>query len=123
AGNLQYEFSDPSASPDEKTRNEVYAALAKQGLQYTSIHTSEKGAESEHIVWPCAMLRYRGKEQPLQLLKTQFRTPDADMVNRSINNMEFEMASAIRQITAAYKPRIAFLEGHGELDEMNVKDI
>lgn len=120
---LQYEFVDPSASADEKTRNETYAQLQKEGLQETSVLTKGKGAVGEHIVWPCAMLNYKGKAQPLQLLKTQFRSADADMVNRSINNLEFEVASAIRQITSAYKPRVAFLEGHGELDELESGDL
>ena len=120
---LQYEFVDPSASADEKTRNETYAQLQELGLQYSSIRTKEKGAESERIVWPCAMLNYQSKTLPLQLLKTQFRTADADMVNRSINNLEFEVASAIRQITTEYKPRVAFLEGHGELDALATGDI
>jgi ABC-2 type transport system permease protein len=120
---LQYEFVDPSASPDEKTRNDTYAGLQKLGLQYSSIRTKEKGAESERIVWPCAMLNFRGKSLPLQLLKTQYRTADADMVNRSINNLEFEVASAIRQVTSQHKASVAFLEGHGELDDLEVGDI
>ena len=120
---LQYEFVDPSAAPDEKTRNQTYAQLQEEKLEYTSIRTKEKGAESERIIWPCAMLNYGGKSQPLQLLRTQFRTPDADMVNRSINNLEFEVASAIRKIISEYKPRVAFLEGHGELDELSTKDL
>ncbi len=120
---LQYEFVDPSASPYEKTRNETYAQLQKLGLQYSSIRTKEKGAESERIVWPCAMVTFRGKTMPLQLLKTQYRTADADMVNRSVNNLEFEVASAIRQITLQFKPRVAFLDGHGELDALQTGDI
>ena len=120
---LQYEFVDPSAAPDEKTRNQTYAQLQEEKLEYTSIRTKEKGAESERIIWPCAKLNYKGKEIPLQLLRTQFRTPDADMVNRSINNLEFEMASAIRKIISEFKPRVAFLEGQGELDELSTKDL
>ncbi len=122
-GMLEYELVDPNASSDEKTRNDLFADLQKQGLQYSSIRVKEKAGESELIVWPCALLNYQNKTLPLQLLKTQFRTPDADMVNRSVNNLEFEVASAIRQITATYKPRIAFLEGHGELDELQTKDM
>lgn len=120
---LQYEFVDPSAAPDEKSRMQNYAKLQEEKLEYTSIRTKEKGAESERIIWPCAMLNYGGKSQPLQLLRTQFRTPDADMVNRSINNLEFEVASAIRKIISEFKPRVAFLEGHGELDELSTKDL
>ena len=120
---LQYEFVDPSAAPDEKTRMQNYAKLQEEKLEYTSIRTKEKGAESERIIWPCAMLNYGGKSQPLQLLRTQFRTPDADMVNRSINNLEFEVASAIRKIIAEFRPRVAILASNGCLDELSTKDI
>lgn len=120
---LQYEFVDPNASPDEKTRREMYADLQKKGLQYTSVRIKDKGAYGERIVFPGAIITYKDKSLPVQLLKTQLRQPDAEMVNRSINNLEYELASAIRQVTARRKPRIAFLEGHGELDELSVKDI
>lgn len=120
---LQYEFVDPNASPDEKQRLDVYHQLEEQGLRYSSIRLREKGGQSELIVWPGALITYRNKTLPLQLLKTQFRAPDAEMVNRSINNLEYELASSIRQITTTYRPRIAFLEGQGELDELAVKDI
>ena len=120
---IQYEFVDPNASPDEKTRREVYGDLQKKGLQYTSVRIRDKGAYGEQIVFPGAIVTYREKSLPLQLLKTQLRQPDAEMVNRSINNLEYELASAIRQATTRDKPRIAFLEGHGELDELAVKDI
>lgn len=120
---LQYEFIDPSASSDEKSRNEVYDHLQKQGLQYSSIRTRNKGEQSEVIVWPGAIITFRGKEAPLQLLRSQIRNNDAQMVNRSINNLEYELASAIRKITVDHRPRIAFLKGHGEQTGTNTQDI
>lgn len=120
---LQYEFVDPSASLDEETRNKVYANLQKAGLQYTSIRTEGKGSQSEVIVWPGAIITYRGKNLPVQLLKSQLRATDAGMVNRSVNNLEYEMASSIRQITGTHKPRVAFLEGQGELGKLYVQDL
>lgn len=51
---------------------------------------------------------------PVQLLKTQLRTPDADIVNRSIDNIEYELASAFRQATWE-KCLWLFLEGHSVL--------
>lgn len=122
-GLLDYEFTDPSASPDEKTRMEVYADLSKQGLIYSSLHTEEKGGRSERIIFPGALLTYRGKTVPVQLLKTQYSVADPEMVNRSINNLEYELASVINQVTSTFKPRIAFTEGHGELDALQVKDV
>ncbi|MCW5898004.1 MAG: gliding motility-associated ABC transporter substrate-binding protein GldG [Flavobacteriales bacterium] len=120
---IQYTFIDPSASEDERTRNEVYDDLQKQGLRYSSIRLRDKGAFTERIVFPGALVTYRDKTVPVQLLKTQLRTPDAEIVNRSINNLEYELASAFRQASTLHKPRIAFLEGNGELPELYVMDV
>ncbi|WKZ67534.1 MAG: gliding motility-associated ABC transporter substrate-binding protein GldG [Flavobacteriales bacterium] len=120
---IHYSFVDPSASPDDKTRREVYDQLQGQGLTYSSIRIKEKGGFSEKIVFPGALVTYRDKTVAVQLLKTQLRTPDADIVARSITNLEYELASAFRQATTRQRPRIAFLEGHGELSELETADI
>lgn len=120
---IQYSFIDPSESPDEKTRKETYDQLQKEGLQYSSIRMRDKESFSERIVFPGALVTFRDKTVPVQLLKTQLRTPDADIVNRSINNLEYELASAFRQSTQREKAKIAFLRGHGELRDMEVADI
>lgn len=120
---LQYEFTDPSASQDEETRNKVYRQLQEDGLQYTSIRTRGKGSQSEVIVWPGAIISYKGKKLSVQLLKSQLRATDAEAVNRSINNLEYELASAIRKITTPFRARVAFISGHGELDEAATRDL
>ncbi|MBL7940842.1 MAG: gliding motility-associated ABC transporter substrate-binding protein GldG [Flavobacteriales bacterium] len=121
--NIQYTFIDPNESADEKTRKETYDQLQRDGLTYSSIRMRGKGAFSERIVFPGALITFRGKTIPVQLLKTQLRTPDADIVNRSINNLEYEFASAFRQVTTKEKARIAFITGHGELGELEVMDV
>ncbi|HRH37370.1 MAG TPA: gliding motility-associated ABC transporter substrate-binding protein GldG [Flavobacteriales bacterium] len=120
---VQYSFVDPNASSDKKTREEVYDHLQVEGLTYSSIRMKEKGGFSERIVFPGALVTYREKTVPVQLLQTQLRTPDADMVQRSITNLEYEFTSAFRQAMSREKKTIAFLEGHGELEEIQVKDI
>ncbi len=121
--NIEYSFIDPNESPDEKTRNEVYEQLQKQGLNYSSIRLKDKGTFTERIIFPGALITFRDKTVPMQLLKTQLRSPDADIVNRSINNLEYEFASSIRQAMARQQPRVAFLEGHGEVDSLRVMDV
>lgn len=120
---VDYEFIDPSASGDAKTREEVYAQLEEQGLQYSSVRLKDKGALTERIYFPGALVTYQGNTLPVQLLKTQMRAPDANMVNRSINNLEYELANAIRQLIRKERPSIAFLQGHGEANEMQLGDI
>lgn len=120
---VQYSFIDPSAEPDEKARRAAYDQLQDAGLVFSSIRVKEKGGFSEKIVFPGALVTFREKTVPVQLLKTQLRTPDAEIVARSITNAEYELAAAIRQATTRQRPRIAFLEGHGELSEIETADI
>jgi len=120
---IDYEFIDPSASEDDKTRNEIYTQLQEEGLNYSSISVNEKGSQVEHIYFPGALITYQGKTAPLQLLKTQMRMPDAGMVNRSVNNLEYEMAIAIRQLLRKERPSIVFMQGHGEANELELGDI
>ncbi|MDX9749816.1 MAG: gliding motility-associated ABC transporter substrate-binding protein GldG [Flavobacteriales bacterium] len=121
--NIQYSFVDPSAGPDDAVRMKVYDDLQQQGLQYSSIRMRGQGSVTEKIVFPGALVTYRDKTVPVQLLKTRLRTADAEIVHRSINNLEYEFASAIRQATTINKPRVAFLTGHGELPPIAVADI
>ena len=121
--NLQYEFINPSEAPDQETRNKVYKKLTEDGLQYTSLLIETQDGATEKIIFPGAMVSYKQKNMPLQILKGGFRTPDAVAINNSINNLEYEFTHIIRKIQEEDVPNIAFLVGHGELPEPFVADI
>lgn len=121
--NIQYEFIDPSADPDPKVRNDVYRQLSKMGLQYTNLEYMEGDKKLEKIIFPGAMVAFKSKEIPLQLLKSKIGANPEVMLNNSVQQLEFEIANTIRKLTIDLKPKIAFIEGHGELKELEVKDI
>lgn len=122
-GMLDYEFINPSESEDKKTREEVWKKLVDAGLQYTNISSQDKDGIKEQIVFPGAIISYRGKEQPLQILRSQDRVPSLEMLNRSINNLEYELINSIKQITQNKKPRIAIIHGHNELEPLEIEDL
>lgn len=120
--NIQYEFINPSEATDLKSREDMYGELVKKGLQYTALQIREKDGVSEKIVFPGALVSYQDKEIPLQILQNQQRATDAEMVNRTINNLEYALVNAIYQVQQNEQSKIAFIEGHGELSEMETKD-
>jgi ABC-2 type transport system permease protein len=122
-GNLEFEFINPSDVEDEKTRNENYQKLVEEGLGYTTLQIREKDGVSEKVIFPAATVTHRGKALPLQLLKSQERMPNAEMINNSINNLEYELMNVFYQLRAVEKPKVAFLQGHGELDELESGDL
>lgn len=118
---IQYEFINPSEAEDRKSREEMYGELVKKGLQYTSLQIREKDGVSEKIVFPGALISYQDKEFPLQILQNQQRTTDAQMVNRTINNLEYSLVNAIYQVRESEPKKVAFIEGHGELSPMQTR--
>jgi ABC-2 type transport system permease protein len=120
--NIEYEFINPSADPDEKKRQEIYVQLTKQGLQYTNLEIREGDGKSEKIIFPGAIVSYRDREVPVQLLKSQVGVSSEEMLNNSVQQLEFELANTIKKITTIVKPAIAFIEGHGEADTLSLMD-
>ncbi|CAG0969955.1 MAG: gliding motility-associated ABC transporter substrate-binding protein GldG [Bacteroidetes bacterium] len=120
---IEYEFINPSASSDKKTREDIYRQLYKQGLLPTDLSVKEDDGVSNKIIWPGAILSYKNKEIPLQLLKSQMGVPPEQIVNGSIESLEYELINGINKITQQNVMKVAFIEGHGELNSLQTADI
>lgn len=121
--NIEYEFINPSNQPDEKSRNELYRQLAKQGLMPTNIQIKAEDGVEQKLIFPGALMTFRGEETPLQLLKSQMGALPEEMLNSSIEDLEFEMTNAIRKLVEVRAEKIGFVQGHGELTERQVADM
>jgi len=121
-GELEFDFINPSESPDMKERDRVYRNLYDIGLRPTDLEIKDEDGISKKIVWPGAVIRYRDKEVAVQLLKSQFGAPPEVVLNQSIESLEYELAAAIKRITKPVKKKIAFIEGHGELNKFETAD-
>lgn len=90
----------------------------------TVIHErTHKGQTAQTTVYPYAVVSYKGKSAVVQLLKNQRGLRGEENLNHSIENLEYAFVDAIRSLTQTRVEKIAFLEGHGELDERYVYDL
>lgn len=123
SGRLQYNFIDPGAASDPKKRNEYYRQLVMKGIQPTNLVAQENGNRVEKLIFPGAIVSAGGQEVPVMLLKgNQAASPD-ERLNQSVEGLEYELASAIRQLTRKQKKRIGYIEGHGELSTLETADL
>lgn len=120
---IDYEFINPSESNDAAERNETYKLLYQSGLNPTEIAMQTKAGTQQLIIWPCALVSYRDKEKPLDLLDTHIGESSSQVLNNSAQNLEYKFISSIKELSQKKKPNIAFIEGHGELNENDVYDI
>ena len=121
--NIEYEFINPSNQPDEKSRNDLYRQLAKQGLMPTNIQIKAEDGVEQKLIFPGAIMTYRGQETAMQLLKSQMGAAPEQMLNSSTEDLEYEITNAIRKMTSLRAESIGFIEGHGELTERQVADM
>ena len=93
-------------------------------LEPTIVHErTHKGQTAQTIIYPYAIVQYHDRSQVVTLLKNQRGLSGEENLNHSIENLEFAFAEAIRSLTQDTIEKIAFLEGHGELDEHDVYDL
>ncbi|MBQ8222722.1 MAG: gliding motility-associated ABC transporter substrate-binding protein GldG [Bacteroidales bacterium] len=120
---VDYDFINPSESNDAAERNETYKLLYESGLNPTELSIQTKDGAQQIVIWPGAIVSYKDKEIALDLLDTQVGKSSETALNNSAQNLEYKFISAIKDLSQLTKPRIAFIEGHGELSEDEVYDI
>jgi len=123
SNNIQYEFINPSSSSDKKERNNIYQLLIQRGLNPTDLQVKTNDGSNRQIIFPGALVTYKTREIPLQLLNNQLGTAPEAVLNNSIKNLEYNLISAIRKLSVVDKPKIAFINGQGELNSGQVYDI
>lgn len=119
---IDFEFINPYESNDEKTIKDIQQALYEKGLRFTRLTFEKDGAQSSKLVWPGAIIEYRGIEYPIQFFKSDMPEPTDEMINSSVNNLEYELSSNLRKAVRKDKPAVAIIEGHGELSELEMAD-
>lgn len=124
--NIEFEFVNPSESPDQKTRREVYDALAKDGVQYFNVQSQKSdGSNTQQVVFPGALLTYRQHGQEYSRVVNFFQGNltgnfnDAS-INKSIETLEYEFITGIRTVSRENTPTVGLIEGHGELDQYQI---
>ncbi|MCD4664118.1 MAG: gliding motility-associated ABC transporter substrate-binding protein GldG [Bacteroidales bacterium] len=121
--NIQYEFINPSSNKDPKERKDVYKRLIERGLNPTDLQVKTNDGSTQQIIFPSAIASYKSRELPIELLVSQMGMPPEEVLNNSIQNLEFNIANTIRKLAVLQRPKVAFIEGHGELGIYETYDI
>ena len=120
---IEYQFIDPNVGTEGEQQALWESIYAKgKGIIPMDVVYTKDGAQSQMLIWPGALIDYGGST--VQNIQFMPGTPPGkpysidgltDMIENSINNLEYILISSLRRATAKSKPRIAFLQGHGEL--------
>lgn len=115
SNHIFFEFIDPVAGKSSQEINSIFSEFSRKGLSPIPISRESKTGFSTQYVIPGAMVSYKTKEYPVKLVVADPSGGESWMTY-STQELEYNIVAAIRQLTKTSNPKVAFLEGHGELD-------
>ncbi|MCD2259421.1 gliding motility-associated ABC transporter substrate-binding protein GldG [Psychroserpens luteolus] len=118
--NVNFEFMNPLA--DEKNRNQILQQLTQRGLQPFQINIKESGKTSQELIIPWALASYNEQTVIIPLIKNKIGATDQELVNGSIQNLEYAFAEAFKKLVTPKQKKIAILRGNGQLKDIYVAD-
>jgi ABC-2 type transport system permease protein len=120
---IDFEFINPSSGKDIKQRESMYQALAKKGLIPIDLHASDaEGGSTQKIIFPGMIINYNGIEVPVNFLNNSSGSSEQNILH-SVEGLEYEMIQTIATLSSDTINKVAFLEGQGEIPEIETADI
>lgn len=122
-GKLQYKFVNPMTALSQKAQSEFLQELAMKGIQVLPIIETNEGERTERRVVPGALISYDGNEKGVMLFKQNIAASPQEVINQSIEGLEYELAGAIQALNTEQRKRVTFLSGHNELDSLETASL
>lgn len=120
-GKFRFDFVNP-ASGSQSQQEAVFEELSQKGIEPTSLSVKTEGGMSQKLIFPAALISYGGRQLPVRLLQNRSGASPEEVLNNSIQNLEYAFTSAVKKISRGGTPRIGFTEGHGELTDLQLAD-
>jgi ABC-2 type transport system permease protein len=122
-GRVFFQFIDPSQAASEDERQQNYRKLMELGISPTNLFMNEGGKRSEKLIFPAAVVQGDSLSIPVQLLKGSRSKSSEEQLNQSYENIEFQLATAIREIVQPERKKVGLVVSHSSLPPGRFADI
>jgi ABC-2 type transport system permease protein len=121
---IDYKFINPSEAKDAKKRQSEYQSLIKKGLNPINIQSSDQeGGSTQKIIFPGMLINCNGVEVPVNFLQNNPSISYEQNLLHSSEGLEYELIQNIATLSSDTIYKVAFIEGHGELPEIETADL
>jgi ABC-2 type transport system permease protein len=121
---IDYEFINPSEGRDAKQRQARYQSLINKGLNPINIQAGDaEGGSTQKIIFPGMLINCDGVEVPVNFLKNNPSVSYEQNILHSAEGLEYELIQNIATLSSDTIYKVAFIEGHGEIPEIETADL
>jgi ABC-2 type transport system permease protein len=121
---ISFRFINPSGSSDATEREKYQNELMSKGLMPVNVMASDgEGGRTQKWIFPSLTVTCGKTVIPVNFLRNNPSLPAETNLLHSTEGLEYEIIQAVATAASDSIPRVAFIEGHGELDEIHVADL
>jgi ABC-2 type transport system permease protein len=121
---VDFIFINPSEGKNSPQREAFYQSLISKGLNPVNIQAGDaEGGSSQKIIFPGMIVNYNGIEVPVNFLKNNPSVPAEENLLHSTEGLEYELIQPIATLASDTVCKVAFIEGHDEIPEIEVADL
>lgn len=118
--NVIFQFVNPLENEEE--RNLIMDSFLQRGLTPVNVTMSDKGKQTQEVVFPWAIASYGEKSIKIPLLKNSGSLSTAEKVVSSVQHLEYAFANAFNAISKDKEKKVAVIKGNGELHDLLMAD-
>lgn len=122
--NIRFSFVNPGTDLPDSLRMSFQDTLMSKGILPFNLQVQEDNSDAfaERLIFPGAVMTYKGRETGINLLKSQGGLDPMQALNSSEALLEYKFASAIYQLQEPERPLVGYMLGHGEPEGANIYD-
>lgn len=120
-GKILVNVMNPMEGTEDEQR-EFTSALMNRGLFPTNLNVKTSQGNEQKLVFPFAIVNHGEMEVNVNLLQDRTGQSPDQILNNSIQNLEYVMVSAISKVSNNGTSFIGFTEGHGEASDLELYD-
>ncbi|WBL43309.1 gliding motility-associated ABC transporter substrate-binding protein GldG [Algoriphagus halophytocola] len=113
---ITFSYFDP-LTVEESEREEFILSLADYGINPTNLSVNQQTGLQTKLIFPGILVSNATYETGALVLKGERGMSPDQILNQSIENLEFELSNAIRKLIAPESNAIAMIMGHGEMSD------
>ena len=111
-----YQFVNPLEN--EKQRDSILQSLVNQGLTPVNVTLSDKGKQTQEVVFPWAIVTFGNKTRKVPLLKNKMGASTSEKVLSSVQHLEYAFADAFNSVSNEKSKKVAIIKGNGEMADV-----
>lgn len=116
--NIEFTFKNPVAGGSRQAQEQMMMELSRKGIQPTDLSYTREGNTVRRRLYPGALISYGGREAGVMLLKGNKGAGNEELLNQSIEGVEFNLAYAIRELVSNDRKRVGVVTDHYAIDTL-----